>query len=206
VVLADAFPYVWHKRLLADEMMRLAGEDGVVVMPHLHSAAGENFSAGDTLTPEAYRRLFARRGARLFSDERLLDGVLGRGEVDLTHDATPEGLGEEPSLTLIATRRSDLFQRYRLDARRRVTGELAVNPLYRVERRGGSSILTLEFPTPEYEAEFGDCRRYLPERITVDADLSGSIAPETVGAMYEELMDRRVLIDAPVGYAQAGPR
>ncbi len=43
-----------------------------------------------------------------------------------------------------------------------VTGELRVNPLYRVERHGNSSVLTLTFPTPEYEEEFGACRRYFP--------------------------------------------
>ncbi len=69
VVLADAFPYIWHKRLLAEEMMRLCVPDGVVVMPHLHSALGENFSAGNTLTPAAYRDLFTARQPRLFSDE-----------------------------------------------------------------------------------------------------------------------------------------
>ena len=52
--------------------------DGVVVMPHLHSALGENFSAGNTLTPAAYRDLFASRQPRLFSDERLLTQVLER--------------------------------------------------------------------------------------------------------------------------------
>jgi uncharacterized protein YbaR (Trm112 family) len=200
VLLQDAFPYIWQKRLLAEEMMRLAGDDGLIVMPHLHSASGENFSAGDTLTPAAYQRLFARLGARLFSDESLLDDVLEGGVVDLTRDVTPEELGDEASLTLIATRREELFRRYRLESSRGVTGEITVNPLYRVEKRGASSILTLAFPTPEYEAEFAECRRYLPDRITVDADLTGRIEPEAVGPAYAELRDRRVLIDAPVGY------
>ncbi|MGE0159900.1 MAG: Trm112 family protein [Gemmatimonadales bacterium] len=205
VLLLDAFPYVWHKRLLADEMMRLADEDGVVIMPHLHSAAGENFSAGDVLTPAAYQRLFEPLGARLFSDVRMLDDVLERGVVDLAHDVTPAALGDESSLTLIATKRLDLFRRYRLAGDRALAGEVTVNPLYRVERRDGVSILTLEFPTPEYEAEFGECRRYLPERLTVEADLTGRIVPEDVGPSYEELRARRVLIDAPVGYAQTRP-
>jgi uncharacterized protein YbaR (Trm112 family)/SAM-dependent methyltransferase len=34
VVLADAFPYIWQKRLLAEEMMRLVDRHGVIVMPH----------------------------------------------------------------------------------------------------------------------------------------------------------------------------
>ena len=105
-----------------------------------------------------------------------------------------------PSFTLIASARADLFRRYEPTDEHVVTGELSVNPLYRVERRGESSVLTLTFPTPEYEAEFGECRRYLPDRITVQADLTRPILRETLGAEYEELRDRRVLIDAPVGY------
>ena len=57
VVLADAFPYIWHKRLLAEEMMRAVGSRGVIVLPHLHSSLGENFSAGMTLTPAGYASL-----------------------------------------------------------------------------------------------------------------------------------------------------
>ena len=200
VVLADAFPYIWHKRLLAEEMMRLAGADGVVVMPHLHSALGDNFSAGDTLTPAAYLALFEPCQPRLFSDERIFDEMIEHRVVDLTRDVSAEQLGAEPSLTLVASARDDLFRRCELTDERDVTGELSVNPLYRVERRGESSILTLTFPTPEYEAEFGECRRYLPDRITVEADLTGPILPESLGSGYEELRERRVLVDAPVGY------
>ena len=200
VVLSDAFPYIWHKRLLAEEMMRLANPDGVVVMPQLHSALGENFSAGDTLTPAAYRALFAPQQPRLFSDERLLTQVLERRMVDLTFDVSPTDLRGEPSLTLVASRRADLFRRYEVPDAREVAGELKVNPLYRVERRGGSSVLTLTFPTPEYEEEFGACKRYLPDTVTVDADLTGTILPVTLGSDYEELRRRRVVIDAPLHY------
>lgn len=200
VLLADAFPYVWHKRLLADEMMRLAGSGGVVVMPHVHSALGDNFSAGDTLSPAAYYALFEPHQPRLFSDERLFDDVVEHGGVDLTRDVSPELLGSEPSFTLVASARADLFRRYERTNEQDVTGELLVNPLYRVERSGESSVLTLTFPTPEYEAEFRACRRYLRDQITVAGDLTGPIVRETLGPQYEELRNRRVLIDAPVGY------
>jgi hypothetical protein len=200
VLLADAFPYIWHKRSLAEEMMRLAGEAGVVIMPHLHSSLGDNFSAGDTLTPAAYQALLAPHGARIFRDRRLRDDVFEGRVVDLARDVTAEGIGDEPELTLVATRRADLFRRYEVPETHEVTGELVVNPLYRVEGRDGSTLLSLSFPTPEYEEEFGECRRYLPDRITVDADLTGLIDPETVGAQYAELLDRRILIDVPIGY------
>jgi uncharacterized protein YbaR (Trm112 family)/SAM-dependent methyltransferase len=199
-MLADAFPYIWHKRLLADEMMRLVGPDGTIVMPHLHSSLGENFSAGMTLTPSAYRDLFARQGARLFSDERLYRDMLERRTIDLTDDAEPDAIGSEPSVTIVASRRPEVFRKYDVTDWRGVNGELAVNPLYKVERSNDSSTLTLTFPTPEYEEEFGACKEYLPARLTIRADLTAPIQADALGADYEELRQRRVIIDAPLCY------
>lgn len=200
VLLADAFPYIWHKRLAADELIRLAGPDGVVILPHLHNALGENFSAGNTLTPGAYHDLFATQHPRLFSDERLFNELLADRVVDLTRDVTAAGLGSEPSCTLIASRHADVFRRYEVPIALDVTGVLQVNPLYRVERRGGASILTLTFPTPEYEEEFAECRRYLPDTVTVDADLTATFDRAALGSAYEELRRRRIVIDAPPRY------
>ena len=56
------------------------------------------------------------------------------------------------------------------------------------------------FPTPEYEAEFAACKRYLPNTVTVDADLTGMIRQTALGSDYDELRRRRVLIDAPLHY------
>ncbi len=200
VVLSDAFPYIWHKRQLADELMRLATPDGVVALPHLHSALGFNFSAGMTLTPPAYRDLFEPMRPRTFRDSALVDGVLDRGEVDLLHDVVPEAVGEEPSVTLVASRLDDVFGTYRVPPDVQVEGELRVNPLYRIARDGRDTVLTLSFPTAEYEEEFGACRRYLPETVRVAADLTGAIAPALVGPDFAELRRRHVIIDAPPRY------
>ena len=200
VVLMDAFPYIWHKRLCADEMMRVARPDGIVALPHLHSSEGENFSAGDPLSPSAYRDLFAAFEPALFSDARLLDGLLEEACVDLADDRSPDQLRGEPSLTLAASRQPGLRRRMAPPAPGEVAGVLAVNPLYMVEVRDGRSVLTLRFPTPEYEDEFGDCRRYLPDRLTVDADLSGPVDPRPLGPRYAELRRRRVLLDVPRRY------
>ena len=200
VVLADAFPYIWHKRLLAGEMTRLAAPDGAIVMPHLHSALGENMSAGDTLTPAAHTSLFSRQQPRLFSDEALLTQVLDQRVVDLTQSVAAMEIGSDPAFTLVASRDDDLFRRYEVPERGHVSGVLIVNPLYRVERRGGSSILTLSFPTPEYAEEFAACTRYLPDTVTVDADLTRPLDPSTLGSEGAELRRRRVLLDAPPHY------
>lgn len=198
--LADAFPYIWHKRLLADEMVRVVGPDGVMVMPHLHSANGENVSAGMTLPPSSYRDLFAALRPRLFSDRRLFRQLIDQGLVDLADDVEPDDLGNEPSLTLVASRQGDLFRQYDVAGTGEVSGALKVNPLYDVQRRGECSLLTLRFPTLEYEEEFAACRQYLPATVTVPADLTQTITPALLGRDYEELRRRRVIIDVPRGY------
>ena len=200
VVLMDAFPYIWHKRLCADEMMRVAQPDGVIALPHLHSSEGENYAAGDPLSPSAYRDLFAPFQPALLSDARLLDGLLNDACVDLADDRSPAQLRGEPTLTLVASRQAGIRRRAPTPTPARVAGNLAVNPLYAVEVRGGRSLLTLRFPTPEYEEEFGHCRRYLPDRLTVDGDLRGRIDPRQLGPRCEELRRRRVILDLPPRY------
>lgn len=200
-VCSDAFPYIWHKRLFAEEMMRAVGSDGMVVLSHLHSANGENVSAGMTLTPEGYRDLFAPLAPRLFRDSELLDEVLDRGTLDLGTAIDPQDLGSEPSITLIASRQDALFHAYALGGLPAPPpGVLVVNPLYRVEVRDGTSRLTLQFPTPEYAEEFGKCRRYLPETLVVHADLRGPLDAAAIGVDYEMLRARSIIIDAPPGY------
>jgi uncharacterized protein YbaR (Trm112 family)/SAM-dependent methyltransferase len=200
VVLADAFPYIWHKRLLAEEMMRAVGSRGVIVLPHLHSSLGENFSAGMTLTPAGYASLFESHAPRLFSDERLFDDALNERTVDLTRSASPEEIGTEPSFTLVAGTRADLFRKYVVRDPREIRGVLKVNPLYRIDPQGDSSVLTLTFPTPEYEEEFGACKQYLPSTVTLPGDVTGPIGPDALGPQYDELRRRRVIIDAPPDY------
>jgi len=224
VVLADAFPYIWHKRLLAGEMMRIASPGSFIVMPHLHSSLNYNHSAGETLTPASYRDLFAPLKARLFSDAQLRDDVIERHLIDLGADLSPEALGDEPSFTLIAQalgsrlqasggadgvvqpsgarrRESDVFRRHVLPVPSFASDEpLIANPLYRTERQGTGSLLTLAFPTPEYEEEFGECRRYLPDTVTLDVDVTVPLTVASLGAQASELLRRRIVIRAPERY------
>jgi uncharacterized protein YbaR (Trm112 family) len=198
---SDAFPYIFQKRLMAEEMMRATGEDGVVVMPHLHSALGENFTAGMTLTPQGYVDLFGPLEPRLFKDSELFTQVLDGGPLNLGASAPADTLAGEPALTLIAAHDTMLFRTYDpAPASTDVSGVLAVNPLYRVEHRNGASTLTLTFPTPDYEAEFGACKRYMPASVTVPGDLTAPFDASTLGERYEELRRRHVIIDAPKNY------
>lgn len=199
-LLCDAYPYIWQRRMLASEMIRASTPDGAIVMPHLHSSLGENYAAGMSLTPAAYQGLFAAHGPRLLDDTALLDQAIDGGAIDLGATVTPEMLGDAPTLTLLASPRTGIFRRWPLPPLPPMRGELRVNPLYRVERRGAGSVLTLHFPTEEYDDEFGECRRYLPESLTIPGDASGAIDPAAAGVDVGALRRRKVLIDVPRGY------
>jgi len=153
-----------------------------------------------TLTPAAYRDLFAPAQPRLFRDSDLLGDILGHTAIDLSRDVTPEQAGDEPSVTLVATRDATVFRKHQVADPGALTGELRVNPLYRIEQRGAQASLTLTFPTAEYEGEFGAVRRYLPDTLTLDADLRGPLQPSQFGPAYTDLRRRRILLDTPPQY------
>lgn len=120
--------------------------------------------------------------------------------VDLAAGLPPAAIGDEPSLTLVASTSDELFRRQTAGTPLALTGTLVINPLYALSVAPDRSVLRLQFPTPEYAEEFADCRRYLPDEVTIDADLTRTLVPELFGDDYADLRRRRVLIDAPPRY------
>ena len=200
VVLSDAFPYLWHKRLVTEEMMRLSGATGVVVMPHLHSSLGWNYTAGMPLTPSAYRDLLEPQNPKLYRDSSLLNQVLD-GYLDLTSHELPERLEGEPALVIVASRDESVFRRVELPSVLPAPDTVVVNPLYRVDVRDGESVLTLSFPTQDYADEFHAVKRYLPETLALPGDVSKGVRREVIGAArFDELCHRLVFLAVPERY------
>jgi uncharacterized protein YbaR (Trm112 family)/SAM-dependent methyltransferase len=104
VFCSDAFHFVWTRRLLAGEMLRLLGSSGAVVLPHLHNLLYHNPSAGMPLAPADYRSLFEDIRPQLFKESTLLDSILAGRPVDLSESCADEDLNAEPALVLIAAR------------------------------------------------------------------------------------------------------
>jgi hypothetical protein len=75
-----------------------------------------------------------------------------------------------------------------------------VNPLYLAERDGDRVKLRLHFPSDDYADEYGACRRYLPEQVSLPraalAALSSGRAPEETA----DLVRRHVIVDLPKLY------
>ena len=170
-------------------------------MPHLHSALGFNFSAGMTLTPAAYRDLFAPRHPRLFRDSDLLNDILGHTAVDLSRDVTPEQAGDEPSITLLASRDAAVFRAQPLPdparAHRRAAGEPALPR--RAARRDRDADADLSRRRSTRRSSAASAATF-PTRGRSRPICAVRSEPEQFGPAYADLRRRRVLLDAPPRY------
>jgi len=199
VVCSDAFHYIWTKRLLASEMMRIATADGAVVVTHAHNANEWNPSAGMPLPPAAYRDLFAEMNARLFAERELL-GELIAGGLDLSRRHSADVLENEPALTIIASRRAEVFRAAPVANAKRVRGELRVNPLYAVDTDGDRATLRLRFPSEDYEQEYAAARTYLADGVVVETRILASLPAAHLSPELADLARRRLILDLPKHY------
>jgi hypothetical protein len=82
----------------------------------------------------------------------------------------------------------------------RAGGTYRVNPLYVTTREGDRLRLRLQFPSADYEDEYGACRQYLPEEATVDLDALARLEAGGPVAELADLIRRRIIVDLPRRY------
>ena len=202
----DAFMYIWTKRQLVGEMERLVdntasgGEPGAVLIGHTHNERTWSPSHGQPLSPEGYADLFETIQPRLFGEGHLFEDVVAGGPLDLTRRDDQETLDTSPALTIVASRDPGVFARHPLTQPDAAAGELRINPLYAVEPDGARVRLRLEFPSEEYADEYGACRQYLPETLTLDRSAVASLTTGQVSGELIELLRRKVIVDLPKRY------
>jgi uncharacterized protein YbaR (Trm112 family) len=200
---SDAFMYIWTKRQFVQEMLRLVDVGDTrtaVVIGHTHNSLVWSPSHGQTLPPSGYRDLFETAEPRLFGESRLLTGVIAGGPLDLAHVDGEEMLNAEPALTLVASRHPGVFAKHAIESRLHAQGEFRVNPLYAAHADGDRVRLRLRFPSDDYADEYGACRRYLPEEVTVAAAALAALPSPGAEGPLADLARRRVILDLPKGY------
>lgn len=197
---SDAFHYIWSKRQLAGEMMRLVGDDGVIIVNHAHNALQENYSVGLPLAPKWWRNLFDGFSPRVFKESDALESVIDRRGIDLSRDLADEELNEEQAIFLVATKLAGFFRSYDYSGAQLTSGEWRVNPLYEMELSGERAILRLKFPSASYEDEYKACRRYLPGRVELMTEALRKLAAGQLNDELRELADRYVILKTPKGY------
>jgi uncharacterized protein YbaR (Trm112 family) len=220
---SDAFMYIWTKRQFVLDMLRLIddGTDqeatrddrraGAALISHTHNQCTWSPSHGQPLTPEGYRQLFETLPPRLFGESGLFRDVVVGGPLDLARHDDERTLEADPSLTIVASRHPGVFARHPLDPPpARARGEFRVNPLYvQAESPGGAGRagdeddpvrFGLRFPSDDYEQEYGACRQYLPEEVTITRQALRTLAEGRVPDEVADLVRRRVIVDLPLRY------
>jgi uncharacterized protein YbaR (Trm112 family) len=204
----DAFMYIWTKRQFAGEMERLidAGENGpagAALIGHTHNARTWSPSHGQPLPPEGYANLFETVTPRLFAEARLFADLVDTpgGGLDLSRRDPPDVLDADPALTIIASRHPGVFERHAQRPPEQAVGEFRLNPLYSVEPVGATEVrLRLRFPDEDYEQEYGACRRYLPDEVTVARALVDALPSAVLPPGLAGLVARRVVLHLPARY------
>jgi uncharacterized protein YbaR (Trm112 family) len=199
----DAFMYIWTKRQFVGEMTRLiddpAGDPGAVVIGHTHNERTWSPSHGQPLSPEGYAALFETLPPRIFGESALFGDVVEGRPLDLTRHEPADALDREPALTIVATRRSDVFVRHALEEPVG-GGDYHLNPLYTVESDGERVRLHLRFPSDDYADEYGACRQYLPEEVVVHRAAFETLPGPAVPPALADLVRRRVVLRLPSRY------
>lgn len=200
----DAFMFIWTKRHFVNEMERLVDKSGTVLIGHAHNERVWSPSHGQPLSPEGYAALFETIEPRLFAEAGLFADVVGGGPLDLSRHDTQADLERDPALTIVASRHPGVFGRHAVPIPTAANGEFRVNPLY-IPAEGAAEAspaarLRLRFPSEDYEQEYGACRQYLPEEVTLDPSAAAALATGRVSPEIAELVRRRVIVDLPKRY------
>jgi uncharacterized protein YbaR (Trm112 family) len=203
----DAFMYIWTKRQFVGEMERLIDhsrtpgvEPGAVLIGHTHNERTWSPSHGQPLSPEGYADLFETFEPRIFGEGNLFADVVAGGPLDLSRRDSKDTLDRSPALTIVASRHPGVFARHPLTQPEKAAGELRINPLYAQEPDGDRVHLRLAFPNEEYAEEYGACRQYLPETLTLDRSAIAGLATGRVTGEFVELLRRKVIVDLPTRY------
>jgi uncharacterized protein YbaR (Trm112 family) len=204
----DAFMYIWTKRQFVGEMERLIDaartdleRPGAILIGHTHNERTWSPSHGQPLSPEGYADLFETIEPRLFGELGLFADVVRGGPLDLSRRDDPQTLDANPALTIVASRDPRVFAAHALPQPAAApSGELRLNPLYAVSPDGDRLRLRLEFPNAEYEDEYGACRQYLPEELTLDRAALAAIEAGRTTAATLDLLRRKVVVDLPKRY------
>jgi len=201
----DAFMFIWTKRQFVNEMERLVDASGAVLIGHAHNERVWSPSHGQPLSAEGYAALFESIEPQLFAEARLFADVVNGGPLDLSRPDTTADLERDSALTIVASRHPGVYARHAVPIPTAAAGEFRVNPLYvrADDAAGGASPgtrLRLRFPSEDYEQEYGACREYLPEEVTIDPAAMAALATGRVSPEIADLVQRKVIVDLPKRY------
>lgn len=198
---SDAFHYFLRKALCVEELQRVVGDRGLIVLARVGNALVEP-REGYELDPDGYARLFSTMPRRLIADRELLRRYRDGRLPDLAAEPAAGALDGEKWISLVASRDPDVLRDHgRLDGWPHGCGRLALNPLYRSsDEEDGGVLLAFSFPSRWYAFENGACLEYMPETIRVGRETLGAIARGERSPDVEALVRQCVVLGLPARY------
>ena len=204
VFCTDGFHYLADKVSSIREAKRVIQDDGIILLNVLRNARVQYRDAGQPLLPEGYQALVADMPHCMVADTEVLHRYLRKQGPALERTASPERMAGEPLLSLVASRRREIFQDYGpFDDWPHAEGHLRLNPLYAVEETAGdgSVCLKLQFPGAWYEQDNAKCKLYLPERVWVSSEAFTDLSRGRRTPEIETLISHCVILGMPQRYA-----
>jgi hypothetical protein len=195
--------YIWTKRQFVADLARLVDDGrggGTALIGHTHNELVWCPSHGQPLSPAGYRDLFETIPPRVFGEAGLFADVVRGGPLDLSRVDANDVVDGDMALTIVASQRADVFKAHPLTAAAAPLGQFRVNPLYAAQTDGDRVRFSLQFPSVDYEQEYGACREYLPDTFTLTRAALEAIAAGRLTDDMSDLVRRRVLVDLPRKY------
>jgi SAM-dependent methyltransferase len=204
-VCVDGIHYIESKVTVIRETRRAMADDGVIILACSRNAAVEYEHAGFPLFAENYRQLIADMPHCLLVDADVLAAYQERRPPPLTESGRPERLAGAPLLSVVASRRGDIFRDHpRFAVWPHAEGRCGINPLY-VKEAEGAGVVSLRrcFPSAYYERDHPEMAGYLPEQASITAGALAALEEERCTPEIERLIEQYVIVALP---ERAAPR
>jgi ubiquinone/menaquinone biosynthesis C-methylase UbiE len=200
---SDAFHYFVNKVTAARELKRLTLDEGTIITAWMHNRHFRVPHDGLPLPPESYEALVADLPHRIVADSEVLTRYLRREGPPLARSLSSDRLSAEPLVSIVASRRTELFRDYGVFAEwPHAEGRLDINPLYALESHGSNGDIRLRraFPSDYYRREHAESAEYLPEAVTTDTQTLTDVAKGNRTADVERLVEQFVVLGMPTHY------
>jgi ubiquinone/menaquinone biosynthesis C-methylase UbiE len=204
VLCSDAFYFFANKVTSTRELKRLTGDTGIIVLTRLHNVLFRYPHDGLPLPVEGYQMLVNDMPHRMLADSSILERYLQKKGPPLAHSADVKQLSQEPLLSIVASRRQEIFEDYGpFEEWPHAQGQLKLNPIYREEERDkfGRIVLRRQLPLENFKAEeLSEYDAYLPENVRIPSHTLTEIEKDLRTSEVQDLIKHFIVLGMPKKY------
>jgi SAM-dependent methyltransferase/uncharacterized protein YbaR (Trm112 family) len=198
---SNVFHFIDNKSTCIRELNRVTGRNLIILASVRHSGI-QCVTRNSALPLEGYLRLIANIPHRMIPDSDTLQRYLDKKGPALANSVDAKKLSDETFISMVTSRDEGLFRNYgELQDWCHGKGRLGINPLYEAKPDlNNRTRLTRTMPSKYYQEDNGECLRYLPEEVAVDAGVLNDLSTGTRTRDIEKLIDQFIVLDIPLRY------